>query len=90
MPKDKAHPLAYLSESGAFLISRISRRPWLEPLYAISLGSQADLRLSDYLRFLRDETEVKVVAVYVESFMAGDGYLAARRSGRSPGRPDGA
>ena len=89
MPKDKAHPLAYLSESGAFLISRISRRPWLEPLYAISLGSQADLRLSDYLRFLRDETEVKVVAVYVESFMAGDGYLAAkavREITRSPGR----
>lgn len=89
MPQGKAHPLAYVSESGAFLISRLSRRPWLEPLYAISMGGQADLRLSDYLRFLRDEPEVRVVAVYVERLKPGDGYPAAKAVGeitRMPGR----
>ena len=71
MPQGKAHPLAYVSESGAFLISRLSRRPWLEPLYAISMGGQADLRLSDYLRFLRDEPEVRVVVDRQEAWRMG-------------------
>ncbi len=89
IPKAGTPGLAYVSQSGAFMISRISRLHRFEPLYAISIGNQIDLRVSDYLNYLNDEPEVKVVAVYLEGFKTGDGYLtaeAARRIARTPGR----
>ncbi|MCX6566620.1 MAG: acetate--CoA ligase family protein [Candidatus Aminicenantes bacterium] len=88
-PKTGTPGLAYVSQSGAFMISRISRLHRFEPLYAVSLGNQIDLRVSDYLNYLKDEPEVKVVAVYLEGFKPGDGYLtaeAAREIVRTPGR----
>ena len=88
-PKTDTPGLAYVSQSGAFMISRISRLFRFEPLYGVSIGNQIDLRVSDYLNYLKDEPEVKVVAVYLEGFKPGDGYLtaaAAREIVRTPGR----
>jgi len=87
-PKNPPSNLVYISQSGAFMVSRISKLQRFEPLYAISLGNQIDLRVSDYLRYLEDEA--KVFAVYVEGFKPGDGYALAeaasgilRKKGRS-------
>lgn len=88
-PKTGTSGLAYVSQSGAWMISRISRLHRFEPLYGLSIGNQIDLRVSDYLNYLKDEPEVKVVALYVEGFKPGDGYLtaeAARAIARTPGR----
>jgi acyl-CoA synthetase (NDP forming) len=88
-PKTGTPGLAYVSQSGAFMISRISRLPRFEVLYGISIGNQIDLRASDYVSYLKDDPEVKVVAVYLEGFKPGDGYLlaeAAREIARTPGR----
>ena len=41
--------MAVISQSGAFMISRMSKMPRIEPLYAVSLGNQIDLTVSDYL-----------------------------------------
>ena len=89
-PKNPQSNLVYISQSGAFMVSRISKLQRFEPLYAISLGNQIDLRVSDYLRYLKDEDEAKVFAVYVEGFKPGDGYALAeaasgilRKKGRS-------
>jgi acyl-CoA synthetase (NDP forming) len=71
------------------MISRISRLQRFEPRYAVSLGNQVDLRVSDYLTYLRDEPEAKILAVYVEGFKTGDGYMtakAAREILKTPGR----
>jgi len=76
-PKAERTALAYISQSGAFLISRVSRLHRFEPLYGISLGNQIDLRLSDYLKYLKDDPRVKIFAVYIEGFKPGDGYLLA-------------
>lgn len=76
-PKTERSNLAYVSQSGAFMVSRISKLQRFEPLYGISLGNQIDLRLSDYLNYLADKDEVKIFAVYVEGFKPGDGYLLA-------------
>ena len=76
-PKTERSHLAYISHSGAFLISRVSRLHRFEPLYGVSLGNQIDLRLSDYLTYLKTEAEVKIFAVYIEGFKPGDGYLLA-------------
>ncbi len=70
--------LVYLSQSGAFMISRMSKLPNIEPLYAISIGNQIDLTVSDYLHFFKDDDEAKVFGVYVEGFMPADGLGCAQ------------
>ena len=91
--------MAVISQSGAFMISRMSKMPHIEPRYAISLGNQIDLTASDYMNYLKEEPGVRTFAVYMEGFQPGDGYAFARaveeitaegktvivyKSGRSP------
>ncbi|MBE3130252.1 MAG: acetate--CoA ligase family protein, partial [Acidobacteria bacterium] len=51
-PKSTRSDMAVISQSGAFMICRMSKLPEVEPLYAVSLGNQLDLTASDYLTFL--------------------------------------
>lgn len=73
----RAAPLVFISQSGAFMISRLSCMPGLEPLYAVSIGNQLDLTVSDYLVHLADDPEARVFAVYLEGFQPGDGLAFA-------------
>ncbi|NTV73702.1 MAG: hypothetical protein HGA66_05795, partial [Holophaga sp.] len=41
--------LSLVSQSGAFLISRLSSAPGLPLRYAVSIGNQIDVRLSDFI-----------------------------------------
>ena len=68
-----AAPLAIISQSGAFAVSRSSKLPGLHPRYLISVGNQTDLTIGDYVAYLRDDPEVRVVACYVEGFRPLDG-----------------
>jgi acyl-CoA synthetase (NDP forming) len=77
-PKSEAAGLVYVSQSGAFMVSRVSSLRRFEPLFGVSLGNQIDLRVSDYLNYLKDEKEARVFAVYMEGFKPGDGYLLAK------------
>ncbi|MEI6079339.1 MAG: acetate--CoA ligase family protein [bacterium] len=82
IPSKKMHystpkPYAFISQSGAFIISKISKTD-LTPQYAISIGNQMDLTVSDYLSFFMDKPEIKVIALYVEGFKELDGIKAAR------------
>lgn len=70
--------LVYLSQSGAFMISRMSKLPNIEPLYAVSIGNQIDVTVSDYLHYFKDDDEAKVFGVYVEGFMPADGLACAQ------------
>ncbi len=70
--------LVYISQSGAFMVSRMSQVPTIEPLYAISIGNQIDLTVSDYLNCLKNNDEARVFAVYLEGFLPGDGLAFAR------------
>jgi acyl-CoA synthetase (NDP forming) len=77
-PPQKRNPrLVYISQSGAFMASRMSKIPKAEPLYAISLGNQIDLAASDYLNFLKDRDDISLYALYIEGFRPGDGLLLA-------------
>jgi acyl-CoA synthetase (NDP forming) len=84
------HPgLVYLSQSGAFMASRMSQLPGLAPRYGVSIGNQIDLTLSDYLRYLKDDPESRIFALYVEGFLPGDGLAlaeAAQEITRQAGR----
>jgi acyl-CoA synthetase (NDP forming) len=70
---DHRRKLCFLSQSGAFIISNLSRMPWLDPAYAISMGNQIDLTAGDLLSYIKDDPEIEVFAVYMEGFQPGDG-----------------
>lgn len=61
-------PLTLISQSGAFLITRLSCTPTLPVRFACSVGNQLDLRLSDFLRAAGRDPGTRVVGVYVEGF----------------------
>jgi len=80
--------LALVSQSGAFLITRLSRRPELGLRAAVAIGNQMDLRCSDFLRGFGGDPAVKVVGAYLEGFAPGDlaATAEAARSLRASGR----
>ncbi|HNX51038.1 MAG TPA: acetate--CoA ligase family protein, partial [Thermoanaerobaculaceae bacterium] len=65
--------LAFISQSGAYMISRMSKLSWMGPRYAVSTGNQVDLTISDFMRFLAHDRAVKTIGVYVEGFKDNDG-----------------
>ncbi|MBN1880049.1 acetate--CoA ligase family protein [bacterium] len=72
-------PVAFLSQSGARMITVISSQSNMAPLFSISTGNQMDLGISDFLEYMVDhEPEVKVFAVYVEGFRNLGGLKAVR------------
>ena len=80
--------VALVSQSGAFLITRLSRRPELALRVAVAIGNQLDLRCSDFLRGFAQDPAVRVVGAYLEGFAPGDlqATAAAARSLRTTGR----
>ncbi len=77
-PKKRNPRLAYISQSGAFMASRMSKIPQAEPLYAVSLGNQIDLTASDYLDYFKSRPDISLFALYIEGFKPGDGLSLAR------------
>ncbi|BDU73411.1 acetate--CoA ligase family protein [Mesoterricola silvestris] len=73
--------LSLVSQSGAFLISRLSSAPELPLRYAVSIGNQIDVRLSDFIAALGDDAQTRVIATYVEGFQPGD-LLATAKAAR--------
>ena len=80
-PGKKDPRLVYISQSGAFMASRMSKIPEVEPLYAVSLGNQIDLTASDYLDYFRTHGSASLYALYLEGFKPGDGLALARAAG---------
>jgi acyl-CoA synthetase (NDP forming) len=88
VPQTSVAPVAIISQSGAFAISRMSKLASVNPRYAITVGNQMDLTVSDYLCYLKGDPDVSVFAVYVEGFKPLDGanFLKAAREITSTGR----
>lgn len=80
--------LALVSQSGAFLITRLSRRADLGLRAAVAIGNQMDLRCSDFLKGFASDPAVKVVGAYLEGFAPGDlkATAEAARTLRASGR----
>ena len=86
--KARSGHLALVSQSGAFLITRLSRRAELGLRAAVAIGNQMDLRCSDFLEGFGGDPAVKVVGAYLEGFAPGDLQATARaaRALRESGR----
>lgn len=75
-PKSHGKPYqrtALVSQSGAFMLTRLAQSPEIEPAYMISMGNQNDLTLGDMATFFKDADDVDVIAIYAEGFKDLDG-----------------
>ena len=75
---EKQRNAAFVSQSGAFMITRLSKRPELDPAYMISVGNQNDLTLGDVLNYLKDDSEIDTIGVYAEGFNHLDGLAFSK------------
>lgn len=79
-PRRDAPPrrVALVSQSGAFIVTRMSNLQTLDPAFAISIGNQIDLTVSDMLSALADRDDIDAIGVYVEGFQDLDGIAFVR------------
>jgi len=70
--------LAFISQSGAFMATRMSRAPELDPAYLISIGNQNDLTLGDLMAYFKDHPDMDVIGIYCEGFNDLDGVHFTR------------
>lgn len=75
---DHQRSACFISQSGAYIIANLSRMPWFDPAYALSIGNQIDLTAADLLNHIKNDPEIDVFAVYMEGFQPGDGLLFAQ------------
>lgn len=78
IPAGPSSPVAFISQSGAFIISRMSKMTSLRPAFSISLGNQADVTVSDLLWALAPREDVQVAGIYLEGFANLDGLETTR------------
>jgi acyl-CoA synthetase (NDP forming) len=76
LPKPQKKPertAVMLSQSGAFMITRLSQNPWLDPRYMLAVGNQTDLTHGDMLAWFAERPEIETVGIYLEGFKDRDG-----------------
>lgn len=81
LPKPQKKPernSVMLSQSGAFMITRLSQNPWLDPSYMLALGNQTDLTHGDMLSYFAGLAEIKTLGIYIEGFKDLDGLTFAK------------
>lgn len=72
------HPFALVSQSGAFVVSRLSGLRHLRPKASFTIGNQADVTVSDLLWTLAEQDDLRAVGVYLEGFANWDGLETLR------------
>ncbi len=65
--------VAFLSQSGAFIISRLSNLTTLDPQLTVSIGNQLDLTIADMVSAVGERADIHTIAVYAEGFNDMDG-----------------
>lgn len=78
-PQKKEHRnSAMISQSGAFMITRLSKNAWLDSAYMIAVGNQNDLTHGDMLSYFADHDDIDVIGFYIEGFRDLDGLAFAQ------------
>lgn len=89
-PRRDARPkrAALISQSGAFIITRLSNLEFLDPALAISVGNQVDLTVGDLMQAVARRDDIDCVGVYVEGFNDLDGarFLCAVEAAVAAGK----
>jgi indolepyruvate ferredoxin oxidoreductase beta subunit len=77
-----ARRVALVSQSGAFIVSRLSNLETLDPALTVSLGNQIDLSIADLVQAVGERGDIDVIAVYAEGFTNLDGLDFVRAVAR--------
>jgi acyl-CoA synthetase (NDP forming) len=77
----KAGPIAFVSQSGTFgvAMAQVATNTGYGLSKFISIGNQADLEVSDYLEYLADDEDTKVIALYLEGLKDGRRFFTVAR-----------
>ena len=81
-PGTRPAPVALVTGSGAFAVTRLSRLGALDPRYVVTVGNQMDLTVGDFLEHLADDPEIRVFGVYLEGFTRLDGLRFLQAAAR--------
>jgi len=73
VPTGPPQPVALVTGSGAFAVSKTSKLSRLNPVYTITIGNQTDLTIGDYMEHLAADPRVAIAGVYLEGFRPLDG-----------------
>lgn len=82
-------PIGFVSQSGA-LMTTFFDRAWAHGIgfsHGISVGNQADLELADFVEFLVDDPDTRVICTYIEGVKDAQRFVAAARRAREAGKP---
>jgi acyl-CoA synthetase (NDP forming) len=81
MPQPMPGPLAFISQSGTFggVASMTASGKGYGLSKFISVGNQADLKISDYLDYLVRDDDTKVIAIYVEGVKEGRRFFQSAK-----------
>lgn len=77
----RAGPIALVSQSGVFggYLAQLAEQKGYGLSKFISAGNQADLQTSDYLEYLAEDEDTRVIVLYVEGFKEGRRFLEVAR-----------
>ena len=75
---EPARRVALVSQSGAFIASRMSNLETLNPAFALALGNQIDVTVADLVAALGRRDDVDAIGVYAEGFNDLDGQELLR------------
>lgn len=81
-------PVAVVTQSGMLCgtFSRALNDRGLRVAYLLSCGNQTGLTFSDYIAFLADDPDLRVILCYIESVVDAPRFLAAARKARDSGK----
>lgn len=85
----RAGGIAHITQSGA-LLATVYNRGVDDHAYfstSVSVGNQADLELADFVDYLADDPNTRVITLYVEGFRNPQRFIAAIRRCRQAGKP---
>lgn len=75
-------PVAFISQSGGMSIDFANTGKWMGLRFSkvVSFGNGVDLRETELLRYLGDDPETRVIAMYVEGIKDGDDFFQVLKS----------
>jgi acetyltransferase len=82
-------PVAIVGQSGGIVmaIHRALGARGVNASYALTSGNEIGLYTSDYIRYLADDPEIRVIATFIESIKHADEFRRACEYARDAGKP---
>jgi acetyltransferase len=83
-------PIALVSQSGASAFGPFLTRALdlgIGYSYVVSTGNEADLESSDFMRYLLDDPDTRVIACFIEGFKDGRKFIEVARLAAERGKP---